>query len=58
VHEELYSTGDIKIKLQLIPTIELITLILSYGEHMQVIKPEWLKKEIKNKLQKTLGKYL
>ncbi len=57
VHEDLYSTGDIKITLQLIPTIELITLILSYGEHMQVIKPEWLKKEIKKKLQTTLNKY-
>ena len=56
-HIDYYSSGDIEVILELIPTLELITLILSYGEHMRVISPECLKKEVKSKLQKTITNY-
>lgn len=44
-------------KFQVIPYHELHAKILSYGQHVKVIEPESLKKEIKNLLEETLKNY-
>ena len=49
--------GEIQVSLTLVPTKELVSLILSYGEHMEVIEPNWLRKHIKNELALTSEKY-
>jgi predicted DNA-binding transcriptional regulator YafY len=40
-----------------VPTLELISKILSYGEHMVVKEPKWLADEVKNEFAKALKKY-
>lgn len=49
--------GDLIINLNLVPTLELISLILSYGQHMCVLKPNWLKEEIIKVLQNSAEQY-
>jgi predicted DNA-binding transcriptional regulator YafY len=55
--EEAGGDGEIYVKLNLVPTLELIALILSYGEHMELIKPKWLRTKISEELQHSLFKY-
>jgi len=45
------------IELQLVPTYELISLLLSFGKHIEVIEPKWLRKEIKKELNAMLLSY-
>jgi len=42
------------IEITVIPSFELKSQLLSYGSHVRVIAPEWLKNEIKNELKKSL----
>ena len=49
--------GDIIISLDLVPTFELISLLLSYGTNAEVLEPKWLRKEIEKELKKTVTKY-
>lgn len=56
-HKEATGYGEILVKLKLVPTYELISLILSYGKHMELLKPEWLRKEIGQELDRSLLKY-
>jgi len=51
------ENGAIRIQLNLVPTYELISKILSYGENMMVEEPKWLIKEIVNALDKTSKRY-
>jgi len=51
------SRGEIIVELKLVPTLELINLILSYGSNMCVMKPNWLRKEVAKELQKAAQKY-
>ena len=52
------STDEYKvIKIPLIVNLELESLILSYGDDVEVLKPEWLRDKIENKLLNTLAKY-
>ena len=48
---------ELRIQLFIIPNIELEQQILKYVPAVEVIKPEWLRKEIKNKLKNALAKY-
>ncbi len=48
---EQFSRGHITILLRLIPTRELISLILSYGHHMVVLKPDWLRAEVQKEIK-------
>lgn len=54
---EYYNDGELLINLHLVPTLELISKILSYGEHMVVKEPKWLADEVKNEFAKALKKY-
>jgi predicted DNA-binding transcriptional regulator YafY len=47
-----FSHGHMTILLRLIPTRELISLILSYGHHMVVLRPAWLNKEVQAEIKK------
>jgi predicted DNA-binding transcriptional regulator YafY len=56
-HKEHKGHGDILVTLNLVPTYELTALILSYGTNMELLKPNWLRKEIEKELQKASLKY-
>jgi predicted DNA-binding transcriptional regulator YafY len=45
------------IELELIPNYELESLILSFGEGIEIIFPETLRERVKNRIQLTLNKY-
>jgi len=49
--------GSYRVKLFVIPSDELKMQILSYGSKVEVIKPDWLRKEIKETLEKALEGY-
>jgi predicted DNA-binding transcriptional regulator YafY len=54
------ETADlyVLIELKLIPNYELESLILSYGEGIEVLSPETLRDKIKNRVQATLNNYV
>lgn len=56
-HIEYGGYGEIEVTLNLVPTYELIALILSYGKHMELLSPHWLRKEITKELEKSILKY-
>ena len=39
------------------PTYEFTQLILSFGKDVEVLKPAWLRRQLKEKLQELLKKY-
>jgi predicted DNA-binding transcriptional regulator YafY len=45
------------IQLELIPNYELESLILSFGEGIEIISPDSLRKRVKNRIQLTLNNY-
>ena len=51
IHEsqdvEMRSRGDSIITFELIPSMELVSLILSYGKQIRVLEPEHLAKTVK-----------
>lgn len=49
--------NELRIKLKLIPTIDLIMEILSYGSNVEVIEPIALRKHIEKKLRASLNLY-
>lgn len=49
--------GDIIISLKLVPTHELTSLILSYGNNAVLLEPKWLRKEIEKEFKKAAAKY-
>lgn len=49
--------GSIVITLNLVPTIELVAIILSYGSNMIVESPQWLKKEVEKEIRKASNYY-
>ena len=54
---ELGGRGDLLITMNLIPSYELMAMILSYGQHMELKSPEWLRREIYLELNKAIKKY-
>jgi len=56
-HTEYGGYGEIIVTMTLIPTYELLALILSYGKHMELLSPKWLRKEIEIELDKSIFKY-
>ena len=54
------ETADfyVLIELELIPNYELESLILSYGEGIEVLSPETLRDKIKNRVKATLSNYV
>jgi predicted DNA-binding transcriptional regulator YafY len=56
-YKEHGGQGDILVSLQLIPTYELIALILSYGENMELISPKWLRSAVEKELERSINKY-
>ncbi len=55
--EEYGGYGEILVRLKLVPTFELLALILSYGKHVELIAPKWLRKEVENELERSFSKY-
>ncbi len=51
------NKGTYLVKLYVIPSDELRMQILSYGTKVEVIKPEWLREEIKSTLTRALQNY-
>lgn len=56
-HQEYNGYGDIVVTVNLVPTFELIAMILSYGKHIELISPQWLRKEIEDELEASVLKY-
>lgn len=54
---EQFANGAMLIALEIIPTFELISTILSYGKDMSVESPNWLKNKLIEELQTSLGNY-
>jgi len=52
-----YKDGSLLIQLELIVNYELRSMLLSYGEGLQVIRPESLKKEIRSMIKKMSSYY-
>jgi len=52
------TVGGLLVKIEVIPNYELEQLILSYGEGVRVISPEYLIQKIKNRIQSSLDNYL
>ncbi|MBI9037321.1 MAG: WYL domain-containing protein [Bacteroidales bacterium] len=48
---------ECRISLEVVPNYELTQLILKHGDTLKVIEPEWLKDEIREILERTLGNY-
>ena len=58
LHEKQNVDDEKKtITYNIIPTIELENVILSYGEGIKVLQPETLKNRIKERLEETLKHY-
>ena len=53
----LLEDGTSEVRLNVIPNHELTAQILSYGDHVEVLKPETLRKEILQKIQTTAKLY-
>jgi predicted DNA-binding transcriptional regulator YafY len=56
-HEEYNGYGDIMVSITLVPTFELVAMILSYGKHIELISPQWLRQEIEEELEESVLKY-
>ena len=56
-HKEFGGYGEILVTLHLVPTYELLAMILSYGKHMELLTPKWLRKEIEKELERSVVKY-
>ena len=48
---------EIRIAIRVIPNYELEEQILKHGERVKVIEPQWLREEIKSRLQKAIHYY-
>jgi predicted DNA-binding transcriptional regulator YafY len=57
VINEYKGNGDILVTLNLVPTFELNSLIFSYGKHVELIKPQWLRKEIEKEFEQISIRY-
>lgn len=51
------SNGGCEVKVRVLKTIELLTLLLGYGEDVEVLSPDFLKEEVKLSLTTCLKKY-
>ncbi len=51
------NKNEFRISINVIPSHELNMQILSYGENCKVIKPDWLREEIKKTLRNSLNNY-
>lgn len=51
------NSKRLKIQLKLIPNRELVSLLLSFGKDVKVLKPDSLKKEVADNLRKSLRNY-
>jgi predicted DNA-binding transcriptional regulator YafY len=56
-HKEHGGYGEILVTLHLVPTYELLAMILSYGRHLELRTPKWLRKEIEKELEGSFVKY-
>lgn len=52
------TVEGLSVKIEVIPNYELEQLILSYGEGVRIISPEYLIKKIKSRIQSSLNNYI
>jgi predicted DNA-binding transcriptional regulator YafY len=50
--------GGLYVKIEVIPNYELEQLILSYGEGVRVLSPDYLIQKIKSRIQSSLDNYI
>jgi predicted DNA-binding transcriptional regulator YafY len=55
---KILEDGSIEITIKVIPNKELTTLLLSFGEDVQVIKPDHLRDEIIGRLKRAVKRYI
>ncbi len=53
----LQGENELRISIHVIPNYELLEQILKHGERVKVIEPQWLREEIKSRLQKAIHYY-
>jgi predicted DNA-binding transcriptional regulator YafY len=53
----LQDENELRISIHVIPNYELLEQILKHGERVKVIEPQWLREEIKSRLQKAIHYY-
>ena len=56
-NKEEDGRGAILVDLELVPTYELLSLIMSYGNKVMVMQPLWLRKVIEKELEQSLSAY-
>lgn len=49
------AAGELEIRIRVIPNYELETVILSFGENVKVLEPEWLMEKIKERWASALS---
>jgi len=54
---KILDSGELQIKLRIIPNYELEMKLLSFGEKVKIIKPEYLKVKILKRLQQAIKSY-
>ena len=52
------DSGELLVSIKVIPNYELEMLLLAFGEKVQVIKPQSLREQIKNRLEKGFKCYI
>jgi len=57
IHPTQDPVGVRTVQIEVKPNKDLTALILSYGNQVKVLSPEWLRDEIKEKLRSALGNY-
>ena len=55
--QEVLDEKDCKLQIIVRPNNELESLLLSFGPHVEVIKPEWLRQKISKKIEENLKNY-
>lgn len=51
------ADGSVEIKFNLIPTFEFKSQLLGWGDQVEVLSPDWFREEIRDDLQRALGRY-
>jgi predicted DNA-binding transcriptional regulator YafY len=48
----VHNSGRARIKVDLIPSFELVRLLRSYGSNIRIVEPEWLRLEVTEKIKR------
>ena len=54
---EIQKDGSVLVRGEFMQGEWLIDMLLGYGEHCEVIEPQWLREQVKEKIRRMLSKY-